>query len=79
MVTVTTTPEWLFEASSLIYSRWSKEYSALKAVKAEQDDGTVDWQQFHAHRLAHAIEQEALWKTLKDEASRLSTISTTKG
>jgi hypothetical protein len=75
MLTITTTPDWLFEASALVYARWSHEYGILKATKAEKDDGSKDWQAFHKARLTRAIEQETIWRTRKDEASRLSALA----
>lgn len=54
----------LFEATSLVYSRWAQEFDTLKRVKAETDDGSEDWADFHALRLQNATATEAKWKAL---------------
>ncbi len=65
----------LFEACALVYSRWSKTYDALKAVKSETDDGSKDWNLFHKARLDHATKAESEWRSRKDEAGRLSSLA----
>jgi len=58
---------FLVEGLQLIYNRWATEFDALKAVKSEKDDGSKDWNEFHAERLRRQTEQEAVWRALKDE------------
>jgi len=65
---MTPSEEWWFEAC---YSRWSREFDALKKVKEEKNDGSKDWEQFHAARLAHHTAEEAKWAALKDEALKI--------
>jgi len=74
-VTVTTTPDWLFEASAAIYTAWSTSYDELRNVERENNDGSADWQLFHNGRLDHHRAKEASLRALKDEASRLSTLA----
>lgn len=56
----------LFEATSLVYRQWAECYDALKLVKAEEDDGSDDWAEFHKARLENAIASEAKWRGLKE-------------
>lgn len=65
------TREFLFEACSLIYSRWSSEYDLLKSVKAEKDDGSEDWAPLHALRLKNHTEAESKWNKLRIEAAEI--------
>jgi len=53
-----------FECTSLVYNRWAQEYDLLKKVKAEVNDGSPDWEQFHALRLKGHTAEEAKWKAL---------------
>lgn len=69
------TPDLLFEACALVYSRWSKEYEILRAVRLEKNDGSKDWPLFHAARLKAATESEALWNTRRLEAGTLSSLA----
>jgi hypothetical protein len=75
-VTVTTTPDWLFEASAALYSAWSRSYDELRNVQRERNDGSADWQEFHDKRLEWHTAEEARLSVLKDEASRLATLAT---
>ena len=58
--------EDLFNCAALVYSRWSSEYDALKRVKAERDDGSPDWSDFHETRLKHHTQMESEWRALKE-------------
>lgn len=73
-ITVEATREFMFEACSLVYSRWTKEYDLLKAVRKEVNDGSKDWQAFHDHRVKYQIGTEAKWRKLSDEAAELSSL-----
>ena len=40
--------------SRLAYRAWAEAYDNLKAVRAEQPDGSPDWHQFHQSRIENA-------------------------
>ena len=52
--TCTLSDELLDRCGALIYREWSTAFDALKHVKAETNDGSMDWSSFHQHRLTHA-------------------------
>lgn len=56
----------LFECTALAYRKWAEAYDNLKAVKAEKDDGSLDWKLFHAERLKNNGAAEASAKALLD-------------
>lgn len=57
----------LARACFLLYREWAQRHDALKAVKAERDDGSPDWELFHADRLARATKELEGAKRLLDE------------
>lgn len=59
--------ELAWELQTLLYSRWAKAYDELKAAKAEKNDGSQDWQQFHEHRVHHAVLEERRLMKLRNE------------
>jgi hypothetical protein len=60
------TREHKLRLQGLAYNQWAEAFDALKAVREETDDGSKDWSQFHASRLAHATEAEAIYRSLRD-------------
>ena len=67
--------EYLNEAQGLIYKQWTIAFDNLKAVKAEKDDGSKDWQQFHTIRLKNASDELAKWTRLKNESIAISPLT----
>lgn len=67
--------ELLDECQKLIYRKWAEAHDNLKAVKAETNDGTPDWNRFHAHRLSFAINDLARYKSLLDEINPLAPLT----
>ena len=67
--------EYLHEAQGLIYRQWTIAFDNHKAVKAEKDDGTKDWQQFHVIRLETATKELAKWTRLKNESIPISPLT----
>lgn len=74
-VEVTMTKELLFTCQHLIYGEWSKAYDNMKMVRDEKDDGTTDWELFHAERLKNNGAALKKWETLKAEAVSLMPVT----
>lgn len=62
----------LWECLGVVYRRWADAHDALKKVKAEKNDGSEDWQQFHNARLENTAKEEAKWRELKDRLAAVS-------
>lgn len=68
--------ELLFTCQHLVYGEWSKAYDNMKMVRAEKDDGTADWELFHAERLKNNTAALRKWEALKAEVISLATVIT---
>lgn len=67
MPQVNMSDELLDECQKLLYSAWATAFDNHTHVKAEKNDGSADWEDFHLMRLNNAKEDEAtLQKLLKE-------------
>ena len=57
---------------TLIYREWAQSCDILKAVKAEKNDGSEDWNQFHDFRLKKALSAKDNWFKILEEVKRYS-------
>ena len=62
-------PDVVLNLATLAYGKWSEADDILKAVKAETDDGSPDWIQFHALRKYRA---EQRWNETKRVSDAIS-------
>jgi hypothetical protein len=69
---MTLSDELLDEVQKLIYREWTIAFDNRKAVKAERNDGSLDWGLFHQSRLQYAeavfTKYERLLKEIRDVA-----------
>lgn len=70
-ITVEVSKDFLFETCALAHSRWSQEYDLMKKVKAETNDGSKDWEAFHAMRISNHTATLEKWNKLRLEAGEL--------
>jgi hypothetical protein len=50
-----------------VYKAWSQAFDTLKQANKEKDDGSEDWELFHAERVRRAkIEQEKYARVLNE-------------
>ena len=67
--------EALDAAQALFYRKWSEAFDALKRVKAEKDDGSDDWAEFHAIRLHNANSEFDKWVKLRAEIDPIAPLT----
>lgn len=60
--------EAVFDLTALANADWGRAYEILKIVKAETDDGSMDWAGFHEIRLKNARADETKTRALYNEA-----------
>ena len=58
MVEIKLTQASIEKLIMLAYDAWVRSWDNLKEVKQERNDGSKDWLEFHADRLAHSIDYE---------------------
>ena len=57
-----------WQLSVLAYASWTESADTLKAVKAEKNDGSKDWAEFHKCRLEDARQIHDTAKRLSDQS-----------
>lgn len=60
--------------ASLAYNAWSSAFDTLKIVKAETNDGSLDWADLHAARLTNHTNELASAKRVLDQIAHWSPI-----
>lgn len=66
--------EDLDQCIQLVYSRWSKAFVTLKAVKQAKNDGSTDWLLFHEEKMKTHTALEARWNALRLRLSPLHSL-----
>lgn len=65
----------LDEAQKLIYRKWAEAYDSFKRVKAEKNDGSKDWHQFHDARMHNNGNELDRMKQLLDEINNIAPLT----
>lgn len=66
------TDELILALAGLLHNTWGQAMMNLQAVKKEENDGSPDWESFHAARLESAQIEEYRWNRYKTEFQEIN-------
>lgn len=75
MVTLQLTEATVEALVALAYAAWAEAYDEHKRAREEKNDGSPDWDDFHAIRLEGSKTKLAAAKTVSDEIMKYSILA----